>query len=801
MRTLTLLLAAVLSALPSSASSQTTDQSWPRWRGARFDGTAVTGRAVFDRPFELRVRWRKTLGAGYSGIAIADGHAVTMFSDGTTDFLVALASDTGVERWRVPLAAAFPARDGSTGGPVSTPAIHDGAAYGLGPRGELVAVSLDTGAVLWQTHLVRDLGAVEPHWGFTTSPLVAGDLLIVQTGGSPDTAVTAFDRRTGAVRWRGGSDAASYQSPLLITAGGRDAVLAGGDTWLMALDVRDGREIWKKAHGGTGFFAMIVNPVAVGADRWLITHKPGESVLVDATGAAPVWSTRELRGNYSQPVVHRGMIFGMAGAFLSAIDAATGERLWRSRPPGDGFPILVDGHLVIATKDGSVAVAEASGEGYREKASLPLFERLVWTPPSFAEGRIFVRDSYDGIAAVDVVPARETAAPSTARSAPVIPGSAFAREIARIEASADPQAALGGYLAGQAGFPLIEDDRYAHIVFTGDQTDLELRIDGNDADAAVPLTRVAGTDTSYASFAFEPDARITYQFVRGGSDPVADPRNARVAGSLNRGGESSLLIMPRAEALPEVAAGALRGTAVDVEIEAEVVRAAHLTWGGKRTLRVYLPPGYDAAAERRYPVVYVMYGDEMREAKLDAMIDRAIGQRLEPVIVVFVPSTSGFEYARTFKDAHRRMLAGVVVPAIDAGFRTRTDPSARVLVGVDEAGFGVVETALLHPDVFGAAVAQSIFAMTGLGDELVAAIGRIAPAGQRFHVDWGRYDYRRGTDLTDVPGYSRRVRDALAARGHRVTGREWNDGLGLTFTAARMLGALEALFPPAPAPR
>ena len=797
MRPLCLLLAALLIALPSSASSQTSDRSWPRWRGARFDGTVVTGRAVFDRPFALRVRWKKTLGAGYSGIAVDGGHAVTMFSDGVTDFLVALDSGTGDERWRVPLAATFPPRDGSTGGPVSTPAIYDGVVYGLGPRGELVAVALATGAVLWQTHLVRDLGAVEPHWGFTTSPLVVGDRLIVLTGGAPGRAATAFDRRTGAVQWRSGSDDASYQSPMLITSDGREAVLAAGDRWLMAFDPRDGREIWKKEHGGTGFFAMIVNPVSIGKGRWLITHKPGESVLVDASSPAPLWSTRELRGSYSQPIYHRGMIFGMAGGFLSAIDAATGERLWRSRPPGDGFPILVDGHLVIATKDGRITVAEASGDGYREKAALAVSERLVWTPPSFAEGRIFVRDSYDGIAAVDVVPADTTApvvTPAAAEPA-LIPSSAFAREIARIEASADPQAALTAYLASQAGAPIIEGGRHAHIVFSGDAEGLELLVDGRDADRPVALTRVKGTDTVYASLAFESDARVAYQFIRNGTDVVDDPRNARRGLSLNRPGVSALLTMPEAEPLTLTGDGPMRGRVVSLEFETETLRDAHLQWGGKRPVHVYLPPGYDAGATTRYPTVYVMYGDEMREAGMDALVDRAIGTALAPSIVVFVPSTSGFEYARTFRDAHRRMLAGVLVPWIDQRFRTRPAARDRILVGVDEAGFGVVSTALQHPDVFGAAVAQSLFSMTGIGDELIEQIGRAAPAGQRFHVDWGAYDYRRSSDLTDVPAYSRRVREALASRGFAVDGREWRDGMSLAFAVARTLDALAGLLP------
>ena len=105
----------------------------------------------------MRVRWKRTLGAGYSGVVVADGKAVTMYSDGKNDYVVALSSDTGEEQWKFLLGEAFPPRDGSSGGPVSTPAIDRGVVYALGPRGNFVALNLATGKKLWQHDLVAEL--------------------------------------------------------------------------------------------------------------------------------------------------------------------------------------------------------------------------------------------------------------------------------------------------------------------------------------------------------------------------------------------------------------------------------------------------------------------------------------------------------------------------------------------------------------------------------------------------------------------------------------------------------------------
>ena len=91
------------------------------------------------------MRWRARLGSGYSGVAVADGRAVTLFSDGSRDVLAAFDAATGREAWRVPVAEAHKGKDGSFDGPVSTPAVDRGRVFALGPRGDLMAVDLKTG--------------------------------------------------------------------------------------------------------------------------------------------------------------------------------------------------------------------------------------------------------------------------------------------------------------------------------------------------------------------------------------------------------------------------------------------------------------------------------------------------------------------------------------------------------------------------------------------------------------------------------------------------------------------------------
>jgi outer membrane protein assembly factor BamB len=84
----------------------------------------------------------------------------------------------------------------------------------------------------------------------------------------------------------------------------------------------------------------------------------------------PLWSSRHVNQNSNMAVRHGGLVYGYDASFLTCVDAETGDLVWRSRPPGDGWVILVDGQLVVLTKAGSLHVVPANPDGYEERAAL-----------------------------------------------------------------------------------------------------------------------------------------------------------------------------------------------------------------------------------------------------------------------------------------------------------------------------------------------------------------------------------------------------------------------------------------------
>ncbi len=391
---------------------------WAHWSGPNGNMTAVDG--AFDQEaFALEVAWTKDLGSAYSRIAVSEGRVITAFSNGEYDFFIALAAADGSELWRYQIAETYLGHDGSDDGPLSSPTIDGDTVYGLGPFGHLFALRLTDGTPIWERKLGEDL-ARKPEYGFTTAPLVIGDALVVQTGGEKS-AVTSFDRATGEPRWSALEGKVTYESPSLLNLGGREQIVAATDKEISGLDPKDGSVLWTHVYS-KGEVEGIAHPLPIGDDRLLFTTWT-EAILLDLSGEAPVevWRTRDLARTYALPVLHEGHLYGYSAAFLTAVDLETGAKTWKSRPPGGGNLVLVDGHLVIQVqKGGELVVVEANSEEYREKARVQSLEKGYYTGPTFAEGMVFVRNLKQ-IAAVRVVDSADDS-PSSENSPEINPG-------------------------------------------------------------------------------------------------------------------------------------------------------------------------------------------------------------------------------------------------------------------------------------------------------------------------------------------------------------------------------------------
>jgi len=389
---------------------------WPQYMGPNRDGTVVAP-GLFDGEVALERIWTQPLGSGFSGIAVGGGKLYTMHSAGKMDALSCFDAATGRKLWSFDYGVSFPQVGGSEPGPLSTPVLDGNRVYGLGARGELFCLEASSGKRVWARDMVKELGAVQPWCGFTTSPLVSDGFLILNAGDNKDKGIAAFNKNTGVLAWHLGAEGISFQSPSLVTLMGRKQVVSLSESKIRGIDPATGEVIWEK--DGKSWIQMIT----IGDDLMLFGHAPGFTLqrIGDAgvlnlteignslafggdAGEIKViekWSSLILNLEYDMPVHHKGYLYGFNGFYAHCLKLETGELVWSSGDAGRGMAILVDGHLAILSSDGSFRVARAWQKGYEERASIKVFEKSGITVPSYAD-RVFYMRNYTNLAAVRV---------------------------------------------------------------------------------------------------------------------------------------------------------------------------------------------------------------------------------------------------------------------------------------------------------------------------------------------------------------------------------------------------------------
>lgn len=796
--------------LSGAAAAHASD--WPGLRGPGHDGVAPSALDSSEGAGFV-VAWRAALGAGYSAVAVAEGRAITLFSDGASDLAVAFDARTGKELWRHPIAPTLPGRDGSFDGPISTPVLGGGRVFGLGPRGHLFGLDAASGRELWTVDLVTREGAKQPFYGFGASPILAGGVLVVPLGAPGGGAIAGFDPATGERRWRLGDDGVAYQSPVLVTVGGRDQVVAVGDTRVFGIDPGAGRLLWEHAHGGEvhPIASESMVPVPAGDGRLFlklrqdgttmlrIVPRPDGGALVETVWTAPV-----LRTTYVVPAYHGGFLYGMSGrSTLTCVDAATGEVRWRSREPGDGFPLVVGDDLVVLTKEKSLHVGPASPEGWRERARLDLFGDLVWSAPGFAEGAVFAR-SQGEIARVDWRRPGDAASPATP-SAPPPPATASRRLaglLAEAAAATDKAAVVDRFLASLPPGPLVEWPDRVVFFHRGEARDVGIAGDMIGDRREDPMSRVEGTDLFWYEAKLPPDARISYHFVRDFEERFPDPRNpwrvpAPPSGTIGTfPAEQSSLAMPAWRA-PDHLAEAAPGRRGRVE---EHVVPGPSRPGSRVAVRVYVPAGSEGSAGA-LPLALVLDGDEARsKGLLTRTLDNVIPSRVSPVLVAFVSRPEWGERPPPEEEAEEalaNLLAHDVVPYLERTYRTDARPESRALVGTGASGWRAAYAAFRHPTVFGALGLQSVTMLDTDQDLLEGQVRTAAQAPLRLYLDWGRYDRRGAREAWDMRRANRRFDDFLRERGYSPAGGEVPEGAGWAGWRNRTDRVFEALFPAA----
>lgn len=372
---------------------------WPQFLGpGRNAVTAEEGlrEGIARGPREL---WRKPLGKAYSGVSVAGGLAYTLGLDGDGEVLVALAAETGAERWRLRLGPA-PDHNGYPG-PRATPTVSGDVVVALSSGGVVVAADRTTGAVRWRVDLVASLGGKLPIWGYAGSPLVADGRVYLEVGGDK-AGLVALGLSDGAVLWRRPGYQAGYASPIPAVLGGVAQIVFFSAEAVVGVRPADGTVVWDH-RWITNYAVNASTPVVVGGDRLFVASGYGVGgavLLVDPPGAVPLWHGKSMKNKTTTSVLHEGNLYGFNEDQLSCVSARDGVPCWSTSGYGRGSLLLAGDDLIVLDEQCRLSVVAADPAGH--KVLVPpkpiLTNGPCWTAPSISNGVLYARDLAEVVA-------------------------------------------------------------------------------------------------------------------------------------------------------------------------------------------------------------------------------------------------------------------------------------------------------------------------------------------------------------------------------------------------------------------
>jgi outer membrane protein assembly factor BamB len=379
---------------------------WPQFLGLGRNGVSAERnlRETFDGDGP-EILWKSPLGVGMSGIAVRGQRLLTLYQTDSVQFLVCLDVTSGDRLWQTEVDPAFENAMGN--GPRATPTIADQAAYAFTGSGNLVAVNLEDGRLLWKTEMKAAVGGQPAEYGNASSPLVTGESVIVQFDGR-SCSVVSCDRATGAIQWQSGTGTAGYSSPALLTLDGKVQVVAFTGSDVLGIDPSTGTALWTHPFK-TEYDCNTVTPIALSETQLLISagENHGSEILevtntADAVAVRSVWTSfgkgSVLRAEWQTPVLIDGHLYGLdnvgsAGPItnLVCVRLSDGKQLWMERRFGKSNFTYADGRLYFSTMKGELVIGNIAPSGFRETARHQLLG-MTRQAPVIADGRLYLRD-------------------------------------------------------------------------------------------------------------------------------------------------------------------------------------------------------------------------------------------------------------------------------------------------------------------------------------------------------------------------------------------------------------------------
>ncbi|RLE03531.1 MAG: hypothetical protein DRJ13_04400 [Bacteroidetes bacterium] len=385
--------------LSSNIAVTESKAEWPGFRGPGRDGVAHGTRISTDweasPPTEL---WRRPIGPGCSSFAVHGNLIYTQEQRGEEEVVSCYKMSTGELVWKHSDKARF--WDSHAGaGPRSTPTLSGGLVYTFGATGILNVLDAKNGAVVWSRNTATDTNTEVPEWGFTSSPLVVGNVVVVALAGT----MVAYDLASSEQRWLGTDGGTGYSSPHYFEIDGIEQVVLMNDLGAISVAPENGTLLWEYPWPYTD---RIMQPARTDDGDIVLSTGGGKGMRrLKVSNGSSGWNIEErlsavqLKSFFNDFVIHKDLAFGYSGPFVECVDIVEGGRKWKSGRYGGQLILLADQDLIVVlTEKGELALIKATSDKFTELARMPAIEGKTWNHPVVVGNILLVRNSLEMVA-------------------------------------------------------------------------------------------------------------------------------------------------------------------------------------------------------------------------------------------------------------------------------------------------------------------------------------------------------------------------------------------------------------------
>jgi outer membrane protein assembly factor BamB len=376
-------------------------EGWTQWGGPTRDFHSPETELIFKwSDTGPKTLWKRDLGEGYSAILASGDTLYTMFRKGDDENVIALNAKDGKTRWTHTYAAPMPPKTETQfgRGPNATPLLVDGRLISVGFTGQLFCFDARTGKPIWSHDLYKDFHASFLEFGYSASPLLHKDTIILPIGENGQ-SLMALSIADGKVRWSSGDFKNSYSTPIIVDVGGAKQITLVMSKEIAGFDADTGKLAWSHPYKNQ-WDTHCTTPVNCGDGRVFYPSFGGGVMLQlrggkDKIEVKELWTTKKVGAGQTNVICAGDLLFGASGSgkasFFSAVKLSDGTEAWQERLPVSNV-LLVDNRLIILDESGELRIARVSDKKLDTICRASLLKAKAWTAPTLADGKIYLRD-------------------------------------------------------------------------------------------------------------------------------------------------------------------------------------------------------------------------------------------------------------------------------------------------------------------------------------------------------------------------------------------------------------------------